>query len=152
MTQAPWRIVVHRQAAKPKQRICYARETLEQVSRGATPYLGSARPPCHTCIVLDKHPACRQTHLPVFATEKLMANWLLIDLIITQNMANWLLIDLIITQNMANWLLIDLIIIQNMANWLLIDLIITQNMANWLLIDLIITQNYLFLKCSSTGY
>jgi hypothetical protein len=28
MTQAPWRIVMHRQAAKPKQRICYARETL----------------------------------------------------------------------------------------------------------------------------
>jgi hypothetical protein len=44
MTQAPLQIVVHRQAAKPKQRRCYAQETLlmEKVSRRATPYLGSA--------------------------------------------------------------------------------------------------------------
>jgi hypothetical protein len=28
MTQAPWRIVVHRQAAKPNQIRCYAQETL----------------------------------------------------------------------------------------------------------------------------
>jgi hypothetical protein len=43
MTQAPWQIVVHRQVAKPKQRRCYAQETLLESFKGSISLPGQCK-------------------------------------------------------------------------------------------------------------